>query len=248
MTQTWNAADYQATGSFVPTLGEPLLDLLASGPGMRILDVGCGDGALTLKIAASGADVVGIDASESMVKAACGRGLNAHCVSAYDMVFDGEFDAAFSNAALHWMTEDPAKVVHNIARALKPGGRFVAEMGGDGNIHYIREAEREALQKRQLDLDVLAPKFFPSAEAYKTMLETAGFEVPQITLFNRKTRLPDGVAGWLKVFSTGVLSALAEEDLPAFLQEVETLTQPYLTDEQGWFADYVRLRFVAIKH
>lgn len=248
MTQTWNAADYQATGSFVPTLGEPLLDSLVPGLGMRILDVGCGDGALTLKIAQSGAEVVGIDASESMVKAACTRGLKAHCVSAYDMAFDGEFDAAFSNAALHWMTEDPAKVLQNIARALKPGGRFVAEMGGEGNIHHIREAERVALQNRQLDLNVLAPKFFPSAEMYKTMLETAGFEVLQMPLFARKTRLPDGVAGWLKVFSTGVLSALAEEDVPAFLQEVERLSRPYLTDEQGWFADYVRLRFVAIKH
>jgi len=247
MTQAWNPVDYQEKGSFVPVLGEPLLDLLAPMAGMRVLDVGCGDGALTWKIIEKGATVVGIDASEEMVQAARARGIDAVCVSACDMVFDGEFDAAFSNAALHWMTENPARVLRNIAGALKPGGRFVAEMGGEGNILRIREAERIALQRRQLDLDVLAPKFFPSAETYKAMLEAAGLVVSQMTLFNRKTRLPDGVAGWLKVFSTGVLSALQNDDIPAFLQEVEALARPYLTDEQGWFADYVRLRFVAVK-
>lgn len=247
MTQTWNPADYQAKGNFVPTLGEPLVDLLNPQPGMRILDVGCGNGTLTLKLMGRGATVIGIDASEAMVQAAQNKGVDARAVSAYDLTFENEFDAAFSNAALHWMTDDPQKVLNNIATALKPGGRFVAEMGGEGNIAHIRNAERQALQRRNLDLDTVAPLFFPSKARYQSMLETAGFTIEQMELFPRKTRLPDGLANWLKVFSTAVLSSLPAEDVELFVQEVETLARPYLTDEEGWFADYVRLRFVAHK-
>jgi trans-aconitate methyltransferase len=247
MSQTWNPADYQEKGSFVPTLGEPLLDLLAPTPGMRVLDVGCGDGALTQKLVARGATVVGIDASEAMVAAARAKGLDARHISAYDLPFDAEFDAAFSNAALHWMTEDPARVLRNIARALKPGGRFVAEMGGQGNIHIIRQAQQQALAPWKLDLDTLAPKFFPSSQEYTALLEAAGFQVRHMELFERLTRLPDGIRGWLRVFSTAVLSALPPDAVESYLNEVEALTRPQLTDAQGWFADYVRLRFVALK-
>jgi trans-aconitate methyltransferase len=247
MTQIWNPAEYQEKGSFVPTLGEPLLDLLAPQAGMRILDVGCGDGTLTQKIVERGATVMGIDASEAMVAAAQAKGIDARHISAYDLAFENEFDAAFSNAALHWMTEDPARVLRNIARALKPGGRFVVEMGGQGNIRLIREAQQQALTRRGLDLDALAPKFFPSPQEATAMLESAGFQVSQMELFNRPTRLPDGMKGWLRVFATAVLSALPLEDVETYLNEVEALTRPQLTDAQGWFADYVRLRFVATK-
>jgi trans-aconitate methyltransferase len=247
VTQTWNAAEYQATGNFVPTLGEPLVDLLNPQPGMRILDVGCGNGTLTLKLMERGATVVGIDASADMVQAACRKGVDARTISAYDLTFENEFDAVFSNAALHWMTDHPAKVLENIANALKPGGRFVAEMGGEGNIAHIREAERQALNRRNLDLETVAPLFFPSKAQYQSMLEAAGFTIEQIELFPRKTRLPDGLANWLRVFSTAVLSSLPADDVEPFIQEVETLARPYLTDDEGWFADYVRLRFSAHK-
>jgi len=247
MNQVWNPSQYGSKGSFVPTLGEPLLALLEPRAGMKILDLGCGNGTLTLKIMDSGAEVVGIDASQAMVDAAREKGISAIRMSAYEMTFDQEFDAVFSNAALHWMVEDPQKVLQNVASALKPQGRFIAEMGGEGNIHHIQEAERQALKRRNLDLDQISPKFFPSWETYQSMLEAAGFSVESIKQFDRPTRLPDGVKGWLSVFSTGVLNALPEQDREPFLQEVEDLTRPFLLDEQGWFADYVRLRFVACK-
>lgn len=247
MSQVWNPNQYANTGNFVPTLGEPLLELLQPKPGMNILDLGCGNGTLTLKIMESGAKVTGLDASLDMVNAARDRGIEAIHQSAYDMAFDQEFDAIFSNAALHWMTEAPQQVLDNVARALKPGGRFIGEMGGEGNIHHIQVAQREALAKRGLDLDRLSPKFFPSLETYRSMLITASFSIEQIQLFQRPTQLPNGVKGWLAVFSTGVLTALPSHDIDAFLQEVEEATKPYLLTKEGWFADYVRLRFVACK-
>jgi trans-aconitate methyltransferase len=248
MVECWNPSAYQEKGSFVPALGEPLLGLLKPKPGMRVLDLGCGDGTLSLKIMAAGATLIGIDASADMVEAAQEKGIDAHFIDAHELRFQDAFDAVFSNAALHWMTENPAKVVQNVFNALKPGGIFVGEMGGEGNIAEILSCQRMYLEPLGIDLDTISPKFFPSEQMYSTLLQEAGFTVKQMELFKRPTPLPAGVSGWLEVFSRKVLNALPPEQVTGFLQQVENCTKPTLySEEHGWQADYVRLRFVAQK-
>lgn len=248
MIDSWNATDYQKKGNFVPTLGEPLLELLNPKPGQRILDVGCGNGTLSLKILAKGAALVGVDASEDMVAAAKHNGIEAYLQDAHEMQFDSEFDGVFSNAALHWMTVNPGLVAQRIYDALKPGGIFVGEMGGKGNIAEILRCESLYLEAMGLDLDQISPKFFPSKEVYAGLLKNVGFEIEQMELFERPTVLPDGVSGWLMVFSKKVLDTIPAESVETFLNDVEACTKPVLfSSENGWQADYVRLRFVARK-
>jgi trans-aconitate methyltransferase len=248
MNQVWDPQQYQAQGYFVPTLGEPLLEMLSPKPGMRILDVGCGDGTLTLKLQAAGATVLGIDASLDMVETARQQGLDVMLLDAHEMGFDSEFEGVFSNAALHWMVRNPRQVVQNIYRALKQGGRFVAEFGGQGNIATIRRCMGQALQPYGLDLETVSPKFFPSVAEYQAMLEDAGFQVETITCFERRTKLPYGLSGWLRVFGKGTLEALPEGKIEEFIHAVESCAQDTLQDSAGdWWGDYNRLRLLAQK-
>src|SRR3569623_1591930 len=198
--QRWAAHDYAKNASFVPELARGLIDVLAPQRGMRILDLGCGDGVLTAEIAARGADVVGVDASEDMVAAARARDLEALVMNAHALRFDREFDAEFSNAALHWMPRQDL-VIAGVAHALKPGGRFVAEFGGHGNVAAIATALRAMALKHGLDAAKAAPWTFPSAAAYCTLLEEGGFEVEDIVLLPRPTILPTDMAGWLTTFA-----------------------------------------------
>src|SRR5690349_15390007 len=144
--QRWDPQRYQENAGFVAVLGAPLLDMLAPKAGERILDLGCGDGALTEKIAAI-ATVVAVDASADQIKAARARGLDAHVADGTKLAFKSGFDAVFSNAALHWM-RDPDAVIAGVWRALRPGGRFVAECGGAGNVEQIMRALVAALDRR----------------------------------------------------------------------------------------------------
>ena len=164
--QHWSAERYAATAHFVPAFGAPVVELLDPKPGERILDLGCGDGVLTEKIAALGAKVVAVDAAPDMVAAAKARGLDARVVPGQSLAFDGEFDAVFSNAALHWMRPQEA-VLDGVRRALKPGGRFVAEMGGHNNTAAILTAMRAVLARRGIEALSLSPWYFPSAAAYQ---------------------------------------------------------------------------------
>ena len=154
--QYWSAERYAEAAHFVPTLGTPALELLAPEPGEHILDLGCGDGVLTEKIAAAGAKVVGVDAAPDMVAAARARGLDARVVAGQNLAFDGEFDAVFSNAALHWM-RPPETVLAGVHRALRPGGRFVGEMGGQNNTAAIMVALRAVMARRGIDAERLSP-------------------------------------------------------------------------------------------
>lgn len=245
--QTWLAARYAENAAFVPALGAPVLDLLAPRPGERILDLGCGDGVLSERIAAAGAAVVAVDAGPDMVAAAGARGLDARVMDGQKLAFDRIFDAVFSNAALHWMRDQDA-VLAGVFRALKPGGRFVAEMGGHGNIAAILVALGAVLARRGLDATQLSPWRFPSAAACRTRLEAAGFAVEEIAIIPRPTVLPGSIEPWLDIFCEPFFGALPEPERAAARAEVADLLRPVLRDETGaWIADYVRLRFRAIR-
>jgi SAM-dependent methyltransferase len=243
--QHWSAERYARTASFVPALGTPVLDLLAPRAGERILDLGCGDGTLTARIAAAGAAVVAVDAAPDMVAAARAHGLEARVAAAQELPFAAEFDAVFSNAALHWM-RPAAAVLAGVHRALKPGGRFIGEMGGHGNTAAIMVAIAAILGRRGLDARRLSPWHFPSAAAWRGELEAAGFAVDEIRCVPRPTPLPAGLDAWLDTFAEDFLGALPAADRAMALAEIIELLRPVLVDETGtWIADYVRLRFRA---
>ncbi len=244
--QHWSAQRYAATAHFVPAFGAPVVELLDPKPGERILDLGCGDGVLTAKIAAAGATVVAVDAAPDMVAAAQAKGLDARVCPGQNLAFEREFDAVFSNAALHWM-HPPETVIAGVARALKPGGRFVAEMGGHNNTAAIQVAFRAVLARRGIEALSLSPWYFPSAAAYGAKLEAAGFSVEDIAIIPRPTPLEAGMDAWLDAFADDFFAPLAPADRAAAKQEIIDLLQPILRDETGlWIADYVRLRFKAV--
>jgi trans-aconitate methyltransferase len=244
--QTWNAGRYAVAGAFVPVLGLPVVDLLAPQPGERILDLGCGNGDLAEKIAAAGATVVAVDAAPDLITASRARGLDARRMDGQNLAFGREFDAVFSNAALHWM-KDADTVLAGVARALKPGGRFVAEMGGHNNVAAVVVALSAVLARRGIDARMHNPWYFPSAEAYRKKLEAAGFRVEEIAIIPRPTHIAAGIEPWLDAFCEPFLRALPENERLAARGETVELLRPVLVDEDGrWIADYVRLRFKAV--
>ena len=245
MQQTWDASLYSGNGRFVALLAGALVEALQPQAGERILDLGCGDGFLTQQIAESGASLVGVDSSPQMVKAARDRGVDARHAEGEALPFDQEFDAVFSNAVLHWMSDQDA-VLRGVHRALKPGGRFVAECGGQGNIAAIRVALLAVLTGRGIPAEGIENnRFYHSAE-YRAKLESHGFLVEEITLTPRPTPLPSGMAEWLQTFRGSVLGLLPAAEQPAAIEQIVALLKPVLCDREGnWTADYVRLRFRA---
>ena len=236
----WNPADYAHHAAFVPALGDAVLGMLVPRAGERILDLGCGDGVLTERLVAAGAEVVGVDASPAMVAAARAKGLDARVADGQALEFDGEFDAVFTNAALHWMP-DQAAVARSVFAALTPGGRYVGECGGHGNIAAIRAGIRAVLAQRGLEAR--------DAQVYQTPaelaghLEAAGFVHVDAQLVPRPTPLPTGLLGWLATFRAGFLP-----DDDSVARDIEAFLAPLLRDHMGqWTADYVRLRFIAHK-
>jgi len=244
--QHWDPARYRRNAGFVAALGAPLLELLAPTPGERVLDLGCGDGALTAKIAAR-AHVTGVDASAEQVAAARARGLDAAVVDGTRLAFDAAFDAVFSNAALHWM-RDPDAVIDGVWRALKPGGRFVAECGGAGNVETVRRALATALARRGVDAEAASPWYFPAPEEYRARLEARGFHVLSMALIPRPTVLPGSLADWLDTFAESFLATVPPQTRPMVKTEVEDALRGEFADAAGvWTVDYVRLRFAARK-
>ncbi len=245
LNQRWDPVKYDKNASYVAELGMPVVELLSPQPDEKILDLGCGDGALTQLIGAYGCAVHGVDSSPEMVKAAQARGLEAEVLQGQSLAINKKFDAVFSNAALHWM-KPPESVIHGVWRALKPGGRFVGEFGGAGNIATIVSAMEESLRARGIEIQ--CPWFFPQPYEYVDRLKAAGFEVKSMEYFPRPTFLPGNVSGWLETFAEPYTSCLPEEDKPTFINEVAAVLAPKLRDDKGrCVADYVRLRFKAVR-
>jgi trans-aconitate methyltransferase len=243
--QPWDPGAYERNARFVSDLGAPVLELLAPQPGEHVLDLGCGDGALTERIAASGAVVRGCDASAELLTAARARGLQVDWADGHALPYDAEFDAVFSNAALHWMTR-PADVAAGVKRALRSGGRFVGEFGGFGNVAAIVTALIAALESRGIDGAAAKPWYFPTAKEYAAILKAAGFIAVNTWIVQRPTPLPTGMAGWLRTFAEPFMRDLPESERGGLISKAERLLAPSLRDTEGqWIADYVRLRFVA---
>lgn len=248
MTQTWDPQAYAKNGAFVHGLAGGVVEWLAAQPGEYVLDLGCGDGQLTERLRTTGAVVRGVDASTAMVVAARARGIVADEAKAESLPFaDATFDAVFSNAALHWVRGQD-EMLGQVKRVLRPGGRFVAEMGGHGNIAAIRIALIAVLARHgfgDLENEV---NYYPTPEAYRRRLEQAGFRVERIELIPRPTPLGgDGMTGWLRTFRRGVLEQLPESlRVKAIAETTELLTHALRDEEGNWVADYVRLRFIAL--
>jgi len=245
--QTWDPERYARNARFVSDLAAAVVELLNPRPRERILDLGCGDGVLTAKLAAMGCSVVGVDGSGAQIEAARKLGLDARVMDGERLSFDSEFDAVFSNAALHWM-RNPEAVISGVWRALRPKGRFVAEFGGHGCVAKIKKALVDALNRRGQDGEAAVPWYFPTVDEYSTLLKKAGFSISTIALIPRPTPLPGDVTGWLETFGESFITCLPPAERPAYIAEVREALRPEITDAEGkWTADYVRLRFAAMK-
>lgn len=250
--QSWDAEAYTRDCGFVAELASPLLELLDPDISERILDLGCGDGTLTRAIFTQEVpvgEVIGVDADADMVRAAKARHVDARLMDGHALKFFQEFDAVFSNAALHWMRE-PEKVIAGVVRALKPRAefktpRFVGEFGGAGNVEIIREELIRGLERRGIDGAMFDPWYFPTAGEYRALLEDAGFTVKRCSCFERPTPVPSGLRAWLNAFSGSFTAALPEGERAAYLDEVSAILAPELEYEGHVIVPYVRLRFQA---
>ncbi|MEK6324587.1 MAG: methyltransferase domain-containing protein [Acidobacteriota bacterium] len=248
--KTWNTALYDGKNAFVWKHGRGVVELLAPQQGERILDLGCGTGHLTNQIAEAGAEVVGIDKSPAMIDEARRLYPNRRfeIADGTDFHFGQPFDGVFSNAAIHWM-KDQASVARCIWEALKPGGRFVAEFGGKGNIRAIRTALVDAVNAvgAEISFEPLA-RYYPSIGGYATLLEAQGFRVGFASHFDRPTKLDEGERGlrnWLLTFADNIIESLPAIKRETVIAEVELKLRPLLFRDGSWFADYRRIRVVA---
>jgi trans-aconitate methyltransferase len=244
---SWDPQRYAESARFVSELGEPLLQLLDPRPKDLILDLGCGDGALSDKIAGRACALYAVDTSFAQIQAARKRGLQALVMDGEQLAFKPLFDAVFTNAALHWMKR-PEKVAAGVWHALRPGGRFVGEFGGEGNVQAIRAALHAALRRRAIDPALADPWYYPSTDQYSALLKQAAFRVEYIELIPRPTPLPGDISAWLEIFAQPFTKAVKEYDRENLVAEVRAELEPKLRNPEGtWVADYVRLRFRAVK-
>ncbi len=248
----WNPKLYTQKHNFVYQYGEGLVELLAPQPGECILDVGCGTGELTNQISEAGANVVGIDSSEELILAACERfpHLSFHQLDATQLADHEQYDAVFSNAVLHWICDQDV-VSSGMFQTLKPGGRLVVELGGEGNVQQIREALKKTLQRHgYLKAADTNPWYFPSVGQYTTLLEQHGFRVQAAHHYARPTQLADakhGIKDWLAMFANSYLKEISSDQQMRILDEVQKSLRPTLYRDNHWYADYQRLRVTAIK-
>lgn len=248
----WDATSYQNNHNFVWKYGANLVEMLSPKPGERILDLGCGTGQLTNKIADTNTIVIGIDNSPTMIAEASKNypHLEFRVADGTDFSFSELFDAVFSNAALHWM-KPPEMVISCIWQSLKPGGRFVAEFGGKGNIQSILEAINTVFEDNSYPINQeFNLWYFPSISEYTTLLEKQGFYVTYSELFDRVTPLDDadkGMSNWLKMFANSFFSEIPSSQHSVIIKKIEQELRQILYKNDTWFADYKRLRVIAFK-
>jgi trans-aconitate methyltransferase len=252
MTNQWDAAQYDAKHAFVYERAKGLVELLAPQAGEKILDVGCGTGTLTAEIAERGAEVLGVDLSEEMISQARKKfpALNFEALDARQLQFSEEFDGVFSNAVLHWIPE-AEQLIAGVAQALRPGGRFVAEFGGKGNIRRLVEGFYRAFVALEMpEPQDVSPWFYPSIAEYAGLLDRHGLEVREASLFDRPTLLKDGERGlenWIRVFRQTFIEKMGEQNAQRWIQEVEGQCRGELFRDGSWVLDYRRLRIAAWK-
>lgn len=250
--QTWDSTLYDDKMSFVSKFGKGVIELLYPQPGEKILDLGCGTGDLTKEISTSGAIVTGMDNSASMLEKARQKYPDLEFLLGDGETFRTakEYDAVFSNAALHWMKR-PAEVITSVWLALKSGGRFVAEFGGKGNVQIIKEATQTVLDRHEINTSQINPWYYPSIGEYASLLEQQGFRVPYAVHFDRSTQLEGGENGlrhWLDMFSGAFFSGLPDNKKSELYAQIEDEVRPKLFRDGSWFADYVRIRVMARKN
>jgi len=247
VTSSWDAQRYENSHSYVWKFGASLLELLQPLPGERILDIGCGTGQLTADIANSGAQVIGLDRSEEMLRKARENypALTYVLADVTTFRFAEPFDAVFSNAALHWV-QNAEGAVESIAKSLRTGGRFVAEFGGKGNIASVQAALRAVFGPLA---DDRSPWFYPSISEYAVLLERHGLEVHQASLFDRPTVLEGANAmdDWLRMFCGNYLRDIAGEDGASRIPELIDHLRSTQFRDGIWTLDYRRIRILAKK-
>lgn len=232
---------------FVTEFGMPVLELMNPQPGERILDVGCGFGSICEKLTERGCTAVGIDISSTMVKAATQLGVDARVMNAENLTFNEEFDGVYSNSALHWMRH-LNRVADGVMRALKPGGRFVGELGGKGSISSIIAAIREVMDTHGIEMESVQSWYFPSLSEFSAVLEKAGFTIQSMEQIDRPTILPGDIRDWIKMFGRHYLDSWDSSERDKFLDAVKVIGEKTMVNEKGeWVADYRRMRFVAVK-
>ena len=246
VSQHWEKEKYEKNARFVSDYGKELIEWLNPKKDEYILDLGCGDGVLTKEISKYGCKVLGLDGSQKFVEATRKLGVDAIQGDAQNMNFENKFDAIFSNAALHWMT-NPDKVLEGVSKALKKGGRFVVEMGCKGNVEKIENAMFEVARRH--NFKAVKCWFFPTEKEETELLNKYGLKVKRMISFSRPTLLPTGIKGWLQTFSAPAFVNIPKEMHEKLIDEIaEKVEKELEKNENGQIlADYVRLRFEAVK-
>lgn len=247
----WNANLYDQKHSFVSKYGSNLIDLLAPKQGEKILDLGCGTGDLAKKLDDVGVNVVGVDKSQNMVAQALSKYPHIHFKvrDAASLGYNREFDAVFSNATIHWIKQ-PEQALNSIYQCLKPGGRFVAEFGGKGNVQIITDEIIQQLKQAGIDYRMEQfPWYYPSIGEYTSLMEEIGFRVIFAEHFDRPTPLDgeNGLRNWIEMFGCQMFAGIDKDKIDGIITKVETNLKEILYKNGLWAADYKRIRIIGIK-
>ncbi len=247
----WDAGKYTADFSFVHRYGSGVIELIDADQGSSVLDLGCGNGALTKALQDRGYLAKGLDASADLLEIARENYPDIEFLhgDATDFVLSKPVDVVFSNAVFHWIDAqrqpDMLRCVHD---ALKPSGQFVFEFGGHGNNRLIHSALDSVFAQYGYRYEM--PFYFPTIGEYAALLESAGFRVVYAVLFDRPTELKgeNGLKDWINMFVKTPFSVVETDSTKAsMIEEAVEMLRRDLYREGKWYADYVRIRMKAIR-
>ena len=247
----WDADKYAADFSFVPRYGRGVIELIEAEPGATVLDLGCGNGALTRELREKGYAVTGLDASESLLALARAQDPATEYVpgDATAFALPAPVDVVFSNAVFHWIRrEQQADMLRCVHRALRENGQFVFEFGGRGNNRAIHSALQAVFAEHGYGYEL--PFYFPGLGEYAALVEEVGFRVVYAVLFDRPTELrgEDGLREWIRMFVKAPFAAVpTEEERESLMLETQERLRDQLYRGGKWYADYVRLRMKAVR-